>query len=406
MTVYIYKVRDKAGKLIAGEMEAVDAPEFRKKLDTKGWFIVEYSEKEAKKMVDLAKLISIQPRVNFKVVSVFTWQLYTMLNAGLPLVQSLKTIERQLKNVKLKSVILDVAQRVEKGSALSDALSKHPSVFSQLYVQMVSAGEVGGVLDEILRSLANYLETQSVIHSKIKSALIYPIVLIMATMGVTIFLVTYVLPKFALVFSDIGVATPLPTQLLLSLSDMLIQKWYVFLILTVAGIFTFISYLRTKMGRYYFDQYALRVPIIGDLIRKAIAVQFTQTLSTMVSAGIPILTALDVVKSTIRNTYVTKVLEDVSVWVGEGKSIARPLEESKIFPEMVINMIHVGEETGSLDKMLSKVADFYNREVDSAIDAFTKLIEPVLIVIMTVVIGFITTAIFLPMADIMQGLHQ
>lgn len=406
MPTYVYKVRDKAGEVLQGQMEASDGKDLRRKLDEKGYFIVEYSEKKPKQGILSADIFPMFGKINLNDISIFSWQLYTMLDAGLTLVNSLKIIVSQTKNKKLRSAISDVWHRVEEGASFSESLRGHPRIFSRLYVQMVHAGEVGGVLDEILRRLAVFFEGQAEIKSRVKSALTYPILLFVVSIGVAAFLVTYVLPKFVIVFEDMGVTVPLPTQILLEISVFIQYYWYIILAVGAGVFILFRGYVETKGGRFKFDQLKLKFPIIGNLVSKTTISRFAHTLSILISGGIPVLTCLDVVTETVGNTVVAKALKDVSSSVSDGKTIAQPLIESKVFPEMVVNMVRVGEETGALDKMLVKIADFYNKEVDNAINTFTKIIEPLLIVFMTVIIGFIAISIFLPMADIMEGLHR
>lgn len=406
MPIYLYKVRDNSGKVLQGQMEASDGKDLRRKLDEKGYFIVEYSEKKPKQGIFSTDIFPGLGKVNLNDISILSWQLYTMLDAGLTLLSSLKIITNQTKNKSLRSAIGDVWHRVEEGASFSESLREHPRIFSRLYVQMVNAGEIGGVLDEMLRRLAVFYEGQAEISSRVKSALTYPILLIVVSVGVAIFLVTYVLPKFVIVFEDMGVTVPLPTQILLQISVFITYYWYIILAVAAGTFMIFRFYVGTKGGYFKFDQLKLKLPVIGNLISKTTISRFAQTLSILISGGIPVLTCLDVVTETIGNTVVAKALKDVCSSVGEGKTIAQPLAESKLFPEMVVNMVRVGEETGALDKMLAKIADFYNKEVDNAIKTFTALIEPLLIVFMAVVIGFIAISIFLPMADIMEGLHQ
>lgn len=405
MTTYDYKVRDRDGKVLKGSMEASDAKDLRKKLDDNNYFIIEYAEKKSGTGILNQNLFSFSSKVKMEDISAFSWQLYTMLNAGVTLTNTLSIIENQTKNTFLKSVFRSVNQSVEEGLSFSDALREHPNVFSKLYVQMINAGEVGGALDEMLKRMAFYYEDQAKVRSRVRLALIYPTFLISVSLIVVCFLVTYVLPRFKFIFDDMGLMIPWSTRLLLDLSAFLNGNWFVILAAFVGAVFMLKAYLSTYAGKFQFDAIKLNTPIIGDLIRKTTAARFTQTLSILVSGGIPILTSLDVVTEVIDNLIVVKVMKDVSSMVGEGKTISKPLGDSGIFPEMVVNMIRVGEETGALEEMLTKVSEFYNREVDNAIETFTKLIEPCLIVLMTVVIGFIAVSIFLPMADLMQGMH-
>lgn len=405
MPSYIYKVRDSAGKILKGQLDALDGKDLRRKLDESNYFIIDYTEKTTKKALFSSAIISRSRKVSMKDISVFSWQLFTMLDAGLPLLNTLKIIERQTRNEHLKSILNDVWHKVEGGTSFSDSLREHPKVFSRFYVQMVNAGEVGGVLDEMLKRLAMFYERQDEIRTKLRSSMTYPAVLLVVSICVVIFMVTFILPRFTNVFKEMGASVPFMTQFLLLLGVWIKNYWYVVIAGIVALFILWKIYVSTTQGRFRVDGFKLNLPIVGDLTRKTIAARFTQTLSTLLSGGIPILIALDVVTETIGNTVVTRSLKDIISRVGEGKSIATPLEESRIFPEMVVGMIRVGEETGSLDKMLEKIAQFYDREVISAIEMFTKLIEPFLIVFMTVVVGFIALSIFMPMADVIQSFH-
>ncbi|MBN1492858.1 MAG: type II secretion system F family protein [Candidatus Omnitrophica bacterium] len=403
MPTYTYTVRDSQGKMIRGAMDAADGRELRQKLDEKNYFIIDYAEKSSKKSLFDIPLFGPK-KAKLTEVSVFSWQLYTMLDAGLPLINALKTLETQMEDKKWKSIVQTMIRRIEEGASFSEALREHPHYFSRLYVQMAAAGEVGGVLDEMVRRLAEYLEKQAEVQSNIRSALSYPAILLTACIGVAFFLVTFVLPKFMLVFEDLGTPIPGPTQFLLNVSTFLREKWYLVLIAVSAIVFFLKLVHNTKPGRIVYDRFILKIPVIGMVVTKSIVSQFAQTLSILVSSGITILVALEVAMDTIDNTLVVKVLKDVSVRVKEGRSISQPLDESKLFPQMVVNMINVGEETGELDKMLAKVASYYTREVDNMIKNFTKIIEPVLIIFMTIIVGFIAVSIFMPLTDIMQSM--
>ncbi|MDP2653149.1 MAG: type II secretion system F family protein [Candidatus Omnitrophota bacterium] len=405
MPVFFYKVRDKAGRVLQGQLDAVDGKELRRKLVEREYFIIDYFERKEREKFRLSGLFSVSPRVRLIDIAVFSWQLYTLLDAGLPLVTSLKVLIVQAKNERFKYVLSTVCQRVEEGSTFSDALKEHPRIFSRLYVQMVNAGEVGGVLGEMINRLAIFYERQAEIRSKLFSAMIYPSMLLTVSLVVILFLVAVVLPQFAIIFRDIGVPIPGPTRFLLSLSSLITGYWFLAAgaVLGAAGVLRIL--VSSEKGKYHFHLFQLNVPVVGDLLKKDVSVRFTQTLATLAGSGIPILTALDVVTDTIGNKAVVKALKAVSVSVEQGKPMTQPMEESGLFPEMVVNMIRVGEETGSLEKMLNKIAEFYYKEVNAAIDAFTKLIEPILMVTMALIIGYIAIAIFLPMASLLQNIR-
>jgi len=405
MPIYKYKVRDTSGKLVYGQMEAVDNKSLRKKLDDKNYFLIEYEEKTTRKD-RLQHFAPFLRKTKLTDISIFSWQLNTMLDAGMPLINCLKIIKSQTKDKKFCSTINDIIKRIEEGSTFSEALKMHQGVFSKIYVQMINAGEVGGVLDEMVRRLAVYHEKQTEVRSNIKSALSYPIILFILSISVAIFLVVYVLPKFVFILQDIGANIPFTTQIMLNLSLSVINYWYIILaiIFFIAILYKF--YTRTYSGRFTMDKIKLKIPVIGELIKKNLVVRFSNTLSILLSSGIPLLVSLEVVMDTIGNLVFINKLREVSNRVRDGKSIADPLENTNLFPNMVVNMIRVGEETGELDKLLAKISDFYTRDVNSIVNAFTKVIEPLLIVMMTIIIGFIAISIFLPLTDIMHSLHQ
>lgn len=405
MPAYAYKVRDKEGKVLNGQMDAADDRDLRRKLSERDYFLIDYARQKSGKEILSQPILLVPTRANATDLSIVSWQLFTLLDAGLTLSNSLTLIINQTKNTAIKTAFAKVYQQVESGSTFANALKENPSVFSKFYVQMVNAGEVGGVLDEMLKRLAVFYERRAEINSKIKSAMIYPLMLLLISFCVIIFLVTFVLPQFSEIFKGLGVALPLPTRILLGLSTTLKTYWYL-LAAAVAGIiFFFKIIISTEQGGYQFDLLLLRLPVIGGLINKSVTVQLTQTLATLVSAGIPILTALDVATDTINNRAIARVLKKVSTFVEEGKPIAQPLEESKMFPDMLVNMVRVGEETGSLSKMLEKISEFYFKDVYNAIEIFTKMIEPALMLGMAVIIGFITSSIFLPLATLLQTIH-
>jgi len=405
MPYYTYRVRDKAGRTLQGEVEASDDRDLRKKLDEKGYFIIDFAVKKSGLSFLSMSIPFLSGGVGLKDLALISWQLYTMLNASLTLVSSLKIISKQAKNPTLASVISRVCQRVEEGSSFSQALAEFPRVFPRLMVQMVNAGEVGGVLDEMLRRVAVYYESQAHIRSRIRSAMIYPTILLFVSLSVVVFLVVVVLPQFTQIFREIGASIPWCTQILLDISAFL-KKYGVVAAMIPVGLWVLYRQLTaTRQGRYQIDLWKLQIPVVGDLVKKALTARFTQTLSTLVSGGIPILTSLDVVTETVGNAAMARVFKESAVRVGEGKPLSQPLEESALFPDMVVNMIRVGEETGALDKMLEKISEFYNREVDNAIEEFTKLIEPILMVLMAGLIGFIAVSIFLPMADLMKNVQ-
>jgi type IV pilus assembly protein PilC len=340
--------------------------------------------------------LSIKKGVSVKDLGVFTRQFSTMINAGLPMVQCLDILAAQADKPQFKKIISTVTSDVEGGATLAEALGKH-SVFSQLYVNMVEAGEAGGILDQILNRLAVYLEKAEALTRKVKSAMTYPTVVAVVTLGATIFMLMVIIPTFAKMFSDFGGQLPLPTKIVMGLSDFLRRQWYVLLIIVGVGVFAFKRFKATETGKMKIDRFALRVPVLGTVIRKAAIARFTRTLGTLISSGVPILGGLDITARTAGNKVVEKAIYATRQSISQGETIAEPLKQSGVFPPMVTQMIGVGEQTGALDEMLEKIANFYDDEVDTAVEQLTSIIEPVMIVVMGVVVGGMLISMYLPM---------
>ena len=329
-------------------------------------------------------------------VVIFTRQLATMIDAGLPIVQCLDVLAAQSPNKKLRTVIRELKEEVEAGSTFTDALRKHPKLFDDLFVNMVAAGEVGGILDSILHRLAGYMEKAMKLKSKIKGAMIYPATIVTVAVGVTAILLVFVIPVFAELFGSFGQALPAPTQFVINLSNFTIAYFhYMAGVLIAAGIASR-QFYRTEAGRLTFDQMFLQLPVFGDLIRKAAVARFTRTLSTLVSSGVPILDALAITARTAGNKVVERAVLATRISISEGRTIAEPLAQSKVFPPMVCQMISVGETTGALDSMLQKIAEFYEEEVDNAVSNLTALMEPLVILFLGVVIGGLVISMYLP----------
>jgi type IV pilus assembly protein PilC len=338
----------------------------------------------------------------------FTSQLSTLQDAGLPIVRSLKILEGQLDRGPFKSTLVDVTEDVESGSPLSDALAKHPLVFDGLYTNMVKAGEAGGVLDVILSRLAGFMEKASKLRKKVKGAMIYPAVVLFVTISILMLIMIFVVPKFEAVFKQIPNLGELPgiTKGLQALSRFLVERWYVVLgtILLLVVVYRVVK--ASAAGRRFFDRVKLRLPIVGKLTRKIIVARFARTLGTLIASGVPILEALSICKNTAGNVVLETALDRVHDSVKEGESIAEPLGESGIFDDIVVNMIDVGEETGELDKMLIKVADNYDEEVDVEVSSLVSVIEPILILFMGGTVFLIVLALFLPLMKLIQGVGQ
>lgn len=397
--LWIWEAKTKQGELKKGEMEANDQTAVEARLKSLG---LTPSKVRRKGLLDNAVVLPGMGGVTGKDLLVFTRQFATMIDAGLPLVQCLDILGGQTDNAAFRKVIFAIKSRVESGSTFSDALKDHPKVFDELYVQLCAAGEVGGILDTILNRLAVYKEKSEKLKRKVRGAMTYPTIVIIVAIGVTAVLLLKVTPTFAKMFADFGGTLPGPTQFVVDLSAWL-QSYILYM---VAGIVVAVvggtAFYRNPKGRELFDKIILKVPIIGDVLRKVAVARFTRTLGTMVSSGVPILDALDVTAKTAGNRTVEAAISYVRSKISEGKNIAGPLAETKVFPSMVVQMIGVGEATGAMDQMLNKIADFYDDEVDTSVASLTAMIEPLLMVFLGFVVGGFLIAMYMPIFTIAQ----
>jgi type IV pilus assembly protein PilC len=392
-TTYIWKGRSPNGEILNGEYVTESKDELVNYLRKRKIIITSVREKSK----DLNIRLPGSNRVGVKDLGVFTRQFATMINAGLPMVQCLDILSQQSEKEFLKTSISKVMTDVEGGATLGEAMQQHPKVFSQLYVNMVEAGEAGGILDLILNRLATYLEKADALQRKIKSALTYPSVVCIVAIGATVFMLMFIIPTFAKMFQDFGGQLPLPTAIVMGLSDFLRSYWY-FLAGGIAAIIIGIQrYYKTNDGRRRIDRFLLGIPVLGTVIRKGAVARFTRTLGTLISSGVPILNGLDITARTAGNKVIEEAVVATRDSISQGNTIADPLKEAKVFPPMVTQMISVGEQTGALDEMLEKIATFYDDEVDTAVDALTSVIEPVMIVVMGVIVGGMLIAMYLPM---------
>lgn len=331
-----------------------------------------------------------------KDVVVFTRQFATMIEAGLPLVQCLDILSSQSENKKFARTVADVKARVEKGDTFADALRKHPKVFDSLYSNMVEAGEIGGILDTILKRLAAYMEKAMSLKGKVKSAMVYPIAIVSIAVIVIVFLMIFVIPSFATMFEGAGAALPLPTQIVMSASTYT-KKYIIFVIpLAIIGYILFKRFYATENGKIVVDRLMLKLPVFGPLIQKVSVAKFTRTMGTLIASGVPIIQGLDITARTAGNKVIEGAILSIIEEIKQGQTIAEPLERQKIFPAMVVQMIGVGEAAGALDAMLNKIADFYDEEVDTAVEGLTSLLEPALMAFLGVTVGFIVVAMYLP----------
>ena len=338
----------------------------------------------------------LQPKITTKDIVVFTRQFATMIDAGLPLVQCLDILSSQQENKTFKTILLTVKEDVESGSTFADALKKHPKAFNDLYVNLVAAGEVGGILDTILNRLAAYIEKALKLKKQVKSAMTYPTTIVGIAFVVIAVILIFVIPAFESMFKDFGGALPLPTQIVINISNFIQDYILVIIGSIVFSIFAVKKTYATRRGRDKMDDWALKLPVFGVLIRKVAVAKFSRTLATMISSGVPILDGLDIVSKTAGNRTVEKAINNVRQSISEGKTIAEPLKESGVFPPMVCQMIEVGEQAGALDTMLSKIADFYDDEVDDAVGNLTAMMEPLLMLFLGTTVGGLVIAMYLP----------
>ncbi len=391
MPVFAYAGRGLGGQTARGELNAADRDAAIGQLRSQGITVATIEERKKSKMFGEKK-----QKITDKDLVVFTRQFATMIDAGLPLVQCLEILSSQSDNKTLGKLLTDVKLDVEAGSTYADALKKHPKVFDNLYTNMVRAGEAGGMLDTILQRLAKQMEKTAKLKAQIKSAMVYPAAIIVVAIVVVSVLLVWVIPIFAKMFADFGGSLPALTQLVIDLSNIM-QKYILFMAAGLgAGLWLLRRYYQTPGGRLKIDGFALKVPVIGDLIRKISVARFTRTFGTLIQSGVPIMDSLEIVARTAGNVVVENAIMAARTSVGEGKTLAEPIGKTGVFPPMVVQMISVGEATGALDAMLSKIADFYDDEVDTAVAMLTSLLEPALMVFLGTVIGFIVIAMYLP----------
>ena len=403
MPDYIWTGVNRKGKKRKGEMEADSENFVRLTLRRQG---IEPSKIKPKPKDLFENVKFLQPKVTEKDIVVMTRQFATMIDAGLPLVQCLEILFSQQDNKTFKRILKNIKEDVEEGSTFADALKQHPDVFDDLFVNLVAAGEIGGILDIILNRLAAYIEKAAKLKKKVKGAMTYPIVVMVIAVLVVAVILIFVIPVFESMFADFGKALPVPTQIVVAMSDFL--KNYILYIVVgfVLLIFAFRRFYKTEKGRALVDKLVLKIPVFGMLLRKVAVAKFTRTLGTMISSGVPILDSLDIVAATAGNMTIEEAIRETRQRISEGRTIAEPLADSDVFPSMVVQMISVGEATGALDTMLGKIADFYDDEVDAAVDALTSMLEPFMMVFLGGTIGGLVVSMYLPifqMAGAMGG---
>ncbi len=406
MPQFEYVVKDKEGKNLNGKREAADVNNVVAALRQEGFLIIRVNEIKAKSSFSKQIFTARHGgRVKIDDIVVFSRQLATMVEAGVPLVQSLAILTEQAENASLQKAVINLKDEVESGKSLSEALEKHKRIFSELFISMVKAGESSGRLEEILDRLSTYIEKTNALQKKIKSALVYPAVVSSMAMLITFGMMTWVIPQFAGIFVSLNAPLPTPTKILIAISDALRHNLILIVGCVIGTIFAFLRYIKSKKGRFWFDGLKLKLPIFGPLFMKVAISKFSRTLSTLVKSGVPILAALEIVGKTSGNVRIEKIILEVRTSIKEGESISAPLMKKKIFPPMVVRMIAVGEETGELDKMLGKISDFYDVQVENAVNGLTSMIEPLVIAFLGIVIGSIVIAMFLPILTLTNALQ-
>jgi type IV pilus assembly protein PilC len=396
MPQFTYTARSANGELKSATIDAPNRDEVVKQLKQQRLNIVKIDEGSATKK-------KRGGRIKMRDIVIFTRQFSTMINAGLPLVQALDILATQSENPALKDVTRQVVFDVESGNTVADALRKHPSAFTDLYVNMVAAGEAGGILDTILMRLAVFMEKNDALIRKVKGAMIYPsVIMSVAAIAITVLLV-FVIPTFQTMFASAGIALPLPTRVVIGMSHILKTYWYVFIAVIVGTFFSIKRFYATANGKLTIDRMLLKAPVLGDVLRKSAVSRFTRTLGTLISSGVSILDGLEITAKTAGNRVIQDAIMESRSSIAGGETIAAPLKKSQVFPPMVISMIAVGEQTGGLDEMLSKIADFYDEEVDAAVSGLLALMEPVMIVFLGVIVGGMVVAMYLPIFDMVNA---
>ena len=400
---YQYKVRDRQGKLLEGSLEADSTTLVANRLRQMGYIPLAIDRKEDSGFQKEIKLpFSQGKRVKLKDIAVFSRQFATMINSGLSLLRSLYILADQTENKLLAAVLNHVRQDVEKGASLSQALARHPKTFSRLYVAMVRAGETGGVLDSVLLQLAETIEKQVELRRKVKSAMTYPVVVFGLVLVIVSAMLLFVVPMFKDLYTQLGGTLPLPTRLLMGISAMVTKVWWLIALMNVGLVFAFKRLVATDQGRAQWDAVKLRIPVFGKLVHKTAITRFARTLAVLLRSGVPILESLEITSETVNNSVVSRGVKDVQSAVKTGESMARPLAAHAVFPPMVVQMIAVGEETGAVDTMLEKIADFCDQEVEATVNALTSLLEPMLIVVMGAAVGGMVISLYMPMFSIIK----
>lgn len=403
MPIFRYNAMDAGGRTTTGTLEAENMDSVRNKLSELRYHVLSIAETRVRR--NLVEWFNSIQRVKLRELVLFSRQFATMIDAGLSVVKCLDILQQQCKDAKLKVVIGQIKHDVASGASLTDAIGKHPRVFSGLYVNMIRSAEAGGILDKVLDRLATFLEKEQEMRGKIKSAMMYPSVVLIFAGLMLLALLIGVLPKFKTIFETMNLELPLATRALLGFSGFVTNFWYIFLAMVAGAAVVYKLYARTERGKYQIDLIKLRLPVMGDLFMKTAISRFARTFGTLIASGVPVLRALEIVAETAGNVVVAQTITQARASVKEGEKISTPLMGSKVFPVMVVQMIGVGEETGRLDQMLVKVSDFYDQEVDATLKGLTSLIEPVMIVGLGVIVGFIAVSVISPIYQLVGSIE-
>jgi len=404
MPVFSYTFRDAHGGIQKGTADAESEEILRRRFEEQGFTITELQMIRAK-----SAKVKTYGRVKLTHLSVFCRQFSTMVDAGVSLVRCLDVLGQQTQDAKLKKILVDIGERVESGESLSRSMQRHPKTFSNLFIGLIRAGEVGGVLEESLQRLSHFLEKDVELRRKVKSAMTYPVLVAVMASGIVGFIVTWFIPQWAAILTDLGLKAndlPAPTKFLIDVSNIVVHYWWMCLISLAVIIFAYRLFVSTRFGRRVADRVKLKIPVFGKLHHKICLARFSRTMGTLLTSGVPILQAMETVASTVGNTIMSDALMEARARIREGDRIGDPLEESRLFPPMVVHMIGVGEESGSLDFMLQKIADFYESEVEAALASLTAAIEPIMIVTLGFIVGFIVISCFLPLVDVISKLSS
>lgn len=400
MATFAYKVRDRAGKVFTGNMEGENRNSVVSHLREMDYYITSVSEK--KKNILFSLQVNLFQSIKLRDLTLFYRQFSTMVNAGLTLVNSLDILIEQVENKALADNIREVKSDVEAGSTLADSFAKHPKVFTELYISMIKAGEVGGILDDILSKIADLMEKDFALRQKIKSAMSYPSFVAGAAVLMIIFMLSFILPQFVGVFAQFGGELPALTQFFVTLTYLFNKFWYIFFMIFAGSVAAFLAYIKTPNGKFNFDKFKLIAPVFGELNRKGAVSRFTRILGTLIKSGVPILEALQVSSDAIGNLVISSAVLGAKTKIKEGQSISGPLAESGVFPPMVTQMIMVGEESGELEEMLANVAKFYDEEVDRTVEKLTAIIEPLMMAFIALTVGVMIIAMYLPIFNMVN----